>query len=196
MVLRTLFHWTGRIVASHGAQLRFSAPILANLVTVEEVPFSFSDFGWIITNETKKAFVARTKAHFNSHLTGYVTRLKRRAEEAGWKKTPAIRKSGKHPDSFRHFEWLVRWQCQGWTTTQIAKKYGLGNPRKAKSAKRSAVGSGSGKRNHVRSVYADHSDRRRKAAYRTVHDGLTSAAQQLDLPLRPGKGADQNNLSQ
>lgn len=196
MVLRMLFHWTGRIVVGQGAQLRFSAPIFTNLVKVEEVPFSFSDLGWIITNETRKAFVARAKAQFDSHLAAYVRRVERQAEEAGWKKTPAIRKSGKDSDSFRHFEWLVRWQCQGWTTTQIAKKYGLGNPRKAKSAKKSTVGSGSGKRTDERSTYADQSDRRRKAAYRTVHDGLSKAAQLLDLRLRPGKGADQNILSQ
>jgi hypothetical protein len=185
MVLRTLFHWTGRIVAGQEGQLRFTAPISApNLIKVDEVPFSFSNFGWIITNETRKAFATRTKAQFDFHLAEYVKGVERRAEEAGWKKTPAIRKSGKDSDSFRHFEWLVRWQCQGWTTP------------KAKSAKKPALSAGSPKRADEPSTYANESDRRRKAAYRTVHDGLTKAALLLDLKLRPGKAADQNILSQ
>jgi len=172
------------------------APISANNSELIEQAFSFSDFGWRIANETRKAFVQRVRAEFNSNLAGYVRRVERRAEDAGWTKTPEIRKSRKDSDPFRHFEWLVRWQCQGWTSTEIAKEYSLGNPRKAKSTKRPTEIPASSHGASERGSYAAQSDRRRKAAYRTVHDGLTKAAQLLDLPLRPGNEADENNLSQ
>ena len=196
MVLQTLFHWTGRNVVVQGQSLRFMAPISANNSEMIEQPFSFSDFGWRITNETRKGFVERVTEEFNSYLKGYVHRTKRRAEEAGWMKTPEIRKSEKNSDPFRHFEWLVRWQCQGWTTTKIAKEYGLGNARKAKSTKRSAEIPNSNDGESEPGSYGAQRDRRRKAAYRTVHDGVTKAAQLVDLPLRPGNEADENNSSQ
>lgn len=196
MALRTLFHWTGKIVVVQGQPLRFMAPISANNSEIIEQPFSFSDYGWRITNETRTTFIARITAEFNSYLGGYLSRVESRAEGAGWTRTPQIRKSEKDSDLFRHFEWLVRWQCQGWTTTEIAKEYGLGNPRKPKSAKESTEIPGSAHSAGKRASYAAQSDRRRKAAYRTVHDGLTKAAHLLDLPLRPGKKADENNLSQ
>lgn len=196
MVLRTLFHWTGRIVVVRGQPLQFAAPIPVRNSAIVEMPFSFSASGWKITNQTRKAFVERVRAEFDSYLAGYVRRVESRAEEAGWKRTPGIRKTGEDSDPFRHFEWLVRWQCQGWTTTEIAKEYGLGNPRKPKSAKGSTEIPSSGHGASERSSYAAQSDRRRKAAYRTVHDGLTKAAQLLDLPLRSGNEADENNLSQ
>ncbi|MEX2109079.1 MAG: hypothetical protein WD802_00550 [Gemmatimonadaceae bacterium] len=195
MVLRTLFHWTGRDVVG-GPPLRFTAPISAKKAEMIPQPFLFSDFGWKITNETRKAFGQRIKAEFNSSLAGYLTRVEQSAEKAGWTKTPEIRKSGKDSDSFRHFEWLVRWQCQNWTTVKIAKKYGRGNPRKVKSPKKSAVIPDSGTRAHKRGSYAAKSDRRRNAAYQTVHGGLTKTAQLLDLRLRPGKETAENILSQ
>jgi hypothetical protein len=195
MVLRTLFHWTGRNVVVQGQPLQFSAPTPAKNSLMAELPFSFSDYGWRITDETRNAFVARVTAEFNSHLAGYVRRVESRAEEAGWKRTPQIRKSGKDSDAFRHFEWLVRWQCQGWTTTKIARQYGPGNSRKGKSAKTTTVISGSGAGARDRSTYAARSDLRRQAAYRAVHKGLLKAARLLALPLRPGKQADENNLS-
>jgi hypothetical protein len=196
MAFRTLFHWTGRNVVVQGRPLRFMAPVSATNSQMIEVPFSFSDFGWRTANETRKAFVQRVRAEFNSNLAGYVRRVERRAVDAGWTKTPEIRKSGKDSDPFRHFEWLVRWQCQGWTTTKIAKEYGLGNARKAKSTKRSAEIHNSNDGESERGTYTAQRDRRRKAAYRTVHDGVTKAAQLVDLPLRPGNEADENNSSQ
>lgn len=196
MALRTLFHWTGRIVASRGIKLHFSAPILPNLVTVEEAPFVLSDFGWIITNETRKAFVARITAEFNSYLAGYLRRVENRAKETGWIKTPQIRKSEKDSDAFRHFEWLVRWQCQQWTTTKIAKEYGLGNPRKPKSAKGSTGTAAANRNSGQRSSYAVQSDRRRKAAYQSVRDGLEKASNLIGLPLRAAHEGGENNLSQ
>lgn len=190
MVLRTLFEWTGKILVVPGRRLQFSAPISAKKSVMAEIPFSFSAYSWRITDETENAFRARVTTEFRTYLDGYIGRVSAHAEEAGWTKTPQVRKSGKDSDGFRHFEWLVRWQCQKWTTTKIAKQYGLGNPRKAKSAKQSA------EIPSERSSYAAQSDRRRKAAYRTVRDGLTKAGDLLELPLRPGYEADENNLSQ
>jgi hypothetical protein len=195
MVLRTLFHWTGNVVAQ-GQRLQFVAPIPVRNAVMTKIPFSISDYGWRITEETRTTFIARITVKFDSYLAGYLSRVESRAEEGGWTRTPQIRKSEKGSDVFRHFEWLVRWQCQGWTTTAIAKEYGLGNPRKPKSAKGSTEIRSSGHSARERTSYAAQSDRRRKAAYRTVRDGLTKAAHRLDLPLRPGKGADQNILSQ
>jgi hypothetical protein len=194
--LATLFGWTGRVIQGH--QLRFGSPPYSavNPLRPDELLFSFSDYGWTVTNETRNRFVARVRAEFESTLAGYISRIEDRLEEQGWKKTPEIRKAENDSDSFRHFEWLVRWQCQGWTTTQIAKKYGLGNQRKAISAKKSAAIRHSGARAEKGAGYAVESDRRRKAAYRTVHDGLTKAAHLLDLPLRPGKEPAENNSSQ
>jgi hypothetical protein len=196
MGLRTLFHWTGRIVVAKGQRLQFSAPISVTKPGSAEIPFSFSASGWRITDETRNAFAARVTAEFKSYLAGYEKRVRRQAEEAGWTKTPQIRKSEKGPDAFRHFEWLVRWQCQRWTTAEIGKEYDLGNPRKTKSAKRSTEIPYSDHAPSERGSYAAQSDRRRKAAYRTVRDGLTKAADLLDLPLRPGHEAGENNLSQ
>jgi hypothetical protein len=196
MVLRTLFHWTGKIVVVQGQRLQFTAPISGPNSKMAEVPFSFSESGWRITDETRATFFARITAEFDSYLAGYMSRVESRAEEAGWTRATQIRKSEKGADVFRHFEWLVRWQCQGWTTTEIANQYGLGNPRKAKSAKKPALSAGSPKRADEPSTYANESDRRRKAAYRTVHDGIKKAALLLDLKRRPGKAADKNILSQ
>ncbi|MFL5482871.1 MAG: hypothetical protein ACJ8AK_11845 [Gemmatimonadaceae bacterium] len=201
MVLRTLFEWTGTIVVVPGRRLQFSAPISVKKSKWAEMPFSFSDNGWRITDETEKAFVARVSAEFNSHLGGYVRRVRSQAEEAGWTKTPKIRKSDKDSDLFRHFEWLVRWQCQRWTHAKIAKEYGLNNPRKLKRSerpteipKRPTEILRSASKASERSAYAEQSDLRRQAAYRAVHKGIAQAAHRLALPLRPGNQGGENNL--
>ncbi|MGH7650980.1 MAG: hypothetical protein ACREMS_03970, partial [Gemmatimonadaceae bacterium] len=131
--LATLFNWTGRVI--DGKQLRFGvAPYsAADPLKPDEQFFSFSDYGWRITSETKSAFMARVRAEFEEILGGYVTRIENRVEKEGWKNTPEIRKTEKDPDPFRHFEWLVRSQCQGWTKAKIAREYRFGNPRNAKS---------------------------------------------------------------
>lgn len=196
MALRTLFHWTGKIVVVQGQRLQFTAPISGTNSKMAEVPFSFSESGWRITDETRTIFIARITAEFDSYLAGYMSRVESRAEEAGWTRTPQIRKSENGSDVFRHFEWLVRWQCQRWTTTKIAKEYGLGNPRKAKSAKGSAEIHTASHRETERTSYAAQRDSRRKAAYRSVHDAVKKVAQLLDLPIRPGNKANENNLSQ
>jgi hypothetical protein len=196
MALRTLFHWTGKIVATKGQRLQFIAPISGPNSKMAEVPFSFSESGWRITDETRTTFVARITAEFDSYLAGYMNRVESRAKKAGWMRTTQIRKSEKGADAFRHFEWLVRWQCQRWTTTKIAKEYGLGNPRKAKSAKGSTEIHSASHRETDRTSYAAQRDSRRKAAYRSVHDALEQTAELLDLPRRLGKKADKNNLSQ
>lgn len=197
MALRTLFHWTGRIVVVQGQPLQFIAPILVKNSLIAEMPFSFSADGWRITGETQSAFDTKVRAEFDAYLKGYIRRVRNRAVEAGWKTTPQIRKSGENSDVFRHFEWLVRWQCQRWTTTKIAKEYGLGNPRKRKrkSSTESTEIPSSGDRASESGSYSARRDRRRKAAYRSVHDALKKAARLLDLPLRPGTKAD-NDLSQ
>lgn len=195
MVLRTLFHWTGKIVVVQGQRLQFTVPIPVKHAVMAEIPFSISDYGWRITDETRTTFVARITTEFDDYLDRYLDRVESRAEEAGWTRTPQIRKSENGSDGFRHFEWLVRWQCQRWTTTQIAKEYGLGNPRKRKSAKESTETLGSGQSAGETGSYAEQRDRRRKAAYRSVSDGLKKAVQLLDLRLRPGNEAE-NNLSQ
>lgn len=195
MALTTLFGWTGTVI--RGNQLKFAWPSIsaANPLKPEEQLFSFSDYGWIVTRETRNEFVARIRAEFEFKLAGYVKRVDSKAKNAGWKKTPEIRQSAKGADLFRHFEWLVRWQVQKWTTTQIAAKYGIGNRRKKKSAHQSTVIAGFNNPASDSEIFSAEKDLHRKSRHQTVHDRLERAAELIDLPLRFGKKVVKKNLS-
>jgi hypothetical protein len=135
--LRTLWHWTGARIVVPNRTLLFT-PLSnsgANPLTPEQMRISFSDYGWEMTNETRSAFVKRIQTSFESFLDEYVALADKRAIKAGWKKTPALRRSARNSDTLRHLEWFVRWQIQEWTTTQIADEYGLGYARTRKSPK-------------------------------------------------------------
>lgn len=169
--LRTLFHWTG---ARLSPPLQFDRNWDSGSVQPEwnVEPICISSQGWDIANESKASFVRRINQQFRQYLTGgpnstgYIQSNEHRAIESGWEKTPEIRKSGRGGDVLRHFEWLVQWQVLGMSSTDIAAKYKLAErPRKAVKL-------------------SDAKLRRQKAAYRTVHDGISKAAHLIDLPLR------------
>lgn len=82
-------------------------------------PFVFEDSGWDVARETREEAKERMQAAFQGHLSGYLDGIEGEFRARGWvPPRPTRAKRG------RYMEWLVRWQCQGWTKQRIAEEYG------------------------------------------------------------------------
>jgi hypothetical protein len=86
---------------------------------VVPTPFSFEHEGWWSREQTVSAFRSDIRAAFETELAKYIQRETRQARSRGWVRTARSRGGGRT----RHYEWLVRYQIQGWSHAQIAKEY-------------------------------------------------------------------------
>ena len=181
IALNTLYHWTGEVITvgeSHGWSIGASHG--EEPLNDGERAFSYSHRGWEMTYTTKNNFIRQIRADFENRLNGYLRSAEEKAKNEGWKKTPALRKTGKQADVYRHVEWLVRWQVQQWETSRIAAEYGLGKKRKTTkpTAATAAI------------TNAEEKTRKSQSAYKTVRDAISKAAKLIELPLRRGNSTD------
>ncbi len=91
------------------------------------VPFTFERRGWIPQKQQWIAYQAETREEFEHQLKKYRDDWASWLEASGpWrpglKRSPEKRTRG-GDDAFRHSDWLVRFQVQGWTHERIAKEY-------------------------------------------------------------------------
>ncbi len=113
---QTLDRW----IASQEARdlLQISLPSVTWIPPVSDADreFTFSDPGWDPALETKKTFVTRIGDRFEERLQVYLAAVTHQFECQGWERTPEKRRED-------HFEWLARYQVQGWTHRMIADEY-------------------------------------------------------------------------
>lgn len=83
--------------------------------------FKFQYSPWMPTMEWRSNYTAFVKHSFERALNEYLDDIERRAEAAGLKRTPE--KRARSGDATLHYEWLARWQVQGWSYAAISKHY-------------------------------------------------------------------------
>ncbi len=119
--LGTLRFWSlgaSSLIWIHPASLQSSA------LTDDERRFAFEHPGWYPELLTQEQAEANIRLVFDASLRLYFERIEALAKDRGLKRTPAKRsRSGQ--SARRHFEWLVRWQVQGWTQRSIADEADL-----------------------------------------------------------------------
>jgi hypothetical protein len=128
----------------------FSEDDLANTLTLPQ---------WIPHEQTFAEADKQIRAVFEEHHLAYMARIRRLAEQRGLIPTVEKRK-------LEHFEWLVRFQVQGWTYAKIA-----------------------------RTCLADYvgDPKTRESTVRTV---IPSIAAAVDVPLRPAHAGRPRNSGQ
>ena len=181
--LNTLYHWTGEVInVTEGHGWTFGGSRAEEVLSEAERTFSFSHRGWEMTYTTKNNFIRQIRADFERRLAGYVHTAEEKAKADGWKKTPALRKTAKESDVYRHIEWLVRWQVQQWEASRIADEYGgLGKKRKTARIDPAVAAT---------KVRAEERTRKSQSSYKSVHDAISKAAKLIELPLRRANSTD------
>ena len=91
-------------------------------LTEEERQFAFAHPGWQPDILTRDQIAANTRAAFEIHLKRYLDRIEGLAAAWGLERT-SEKRSRWGQDASRHFEWLVRWQVQGWTQKRLRKEF-------------------------------------------------------------------------
>ena len=100
------------------------APLQSSALTDDERRFAFEHPGWYPELLTQEQAEANIRLVFDASLRLYFERIEALAKDRGLKRTPTKRsRSGQ--SALRHFEWLVRWQVQGWTQQRIANEADL-----------------------------------------------------------------------
>jgi hypothetical protein len=112
--LETLYVWYTKGVPSTLSWSYWFGNIL-----VSRPVFQFTHPGWWVTQQTRDEAAEAIRSAFEVELNAYLHRIKAAAIARGMRRTS--RKRGT-----RHFEWLVRYQCQGWSQGRIAKHYHAG----------------------------------------------------------------------
>jgi hypothetical protein len=79
---------------------------------------SFTTRAWNPLKESEEAFLTRAKDDFEAYISAYTAHIKNSLRKRGWQPVPKLRK-------IEHFEWLVRYQVQGWSHAKIAEHYQL-----------------------------------------------------------------------
>lgn len=78
---------------------------------------------WNPATESRAAAKARLEAGFRLEVEAFLNRAEHAAIAAGWSRTPRKRARTRRADPNLHFEWLARFQVQGWSYGAIANHY-------------------------------------------------------------------------
>lgn len=105
----------GAIPPSDRRTLDMAMEVSGTLPLVEEGFLPAVD-RWVVTEETRKDATARMRRSFEQQLQQYLDAVEMEAREAALLRTPE-----KH--QHLHYEWLARWQVQGWSYGQVAMHY-------------------------------------------------------------------------
>jgi len=121
VALHTLNDWAR---SSHPVRepLRFRLPSFGGAVPEDPTPPDFRLPEWSPTFETWAEVEERARAAFENALKQYREAGRAWAGGLGLEAAPTM-KAPKDLDLSAHFEWLVRWQVQGWTQPRIANEY-------------------------------------------------------------------------
>jgi hypothetical protein len=143
----------------------YPSELEAPLVTENETYFHLRHYGWDVRSETRVDFEKAVRAAFEAYLEHYLAEIAQKATRMGWKRTSEWRVRNDR-DPGERFEWLVRWQVQGWTKNAIANHYKIGHQRRA------------GKRLGKEGA---------KAGVSTLQNALIATSKEIALPLRVGR---------
>ena len=97
-------------------------------------PLQFEEPAWIPDLHTKKQYMTRARSNFEKELQDYVQSIEAKLRALGWKKTPQKRLA----KPLQHFEWLVQYQCAGWSQGRIGEEYKAGQKTVSEALKRTA----------------------------------------------------------
>jgi hypothetical protein len=86
--------------------------------------FTYTNEGWNLQAESRSQAVKRIMADFKKSLDGYLDFKEAQAREQGLQPVPTALRRKLQKERHR-FEWLIRYQTQGWSRKKIAEHYAV-----------------------------------------------------------------------
>ena len=104
----------------------FAVPVEAGSRS-EFAPFRFERLAWIPRLVTRKRYTTHAQKAFKKELRAYLESIESEVRALGWKPTPQKRlEKALQSRPLQHSEWLVQYQCAGWSESEIGKHYKAG----------------------------------------------------------------------